>query len=97
VASFGTFSTGINIPNLQHLVLASPSKSKIRIIQSIGRSLRLHESKSHATLWDIVDDLSYGKSVNYALRHAEERSRLYATEKFPVALKKISLENAVLL
>ena len=69
VASYGTFSTGINIRNLHNIVFSSPSKSRIRNLQSIGRGLRLKDNKSHATLYDIADDLSYGEKENYTLQH----------------------------
>lgn len=83
VASYGTFSTGINIPNIHTLIFASPSKSKIRVLQSVGRSLRLHESKTHATLIDFVDDFRVGRHVNHTFRHGEQRAQYYASEKFP--------------
>ena len=73
VASYGTFSTGINIRNLHNIVFSSPSKSRIRNLQSIGRGLRLKDNKSHATLYDIADDLSYGEKENYTLQHFRER------------------------
>lgn len=93
VASYGTFSTGINIRNLRHLVLASPSKSKIRVLQSIGRTLRMHEDKSHATLWDLCDDLRYKSHVNYAMKHGEQRAEYYSAERFPITIKEISLAS----
>jgi len=95
VASFGTFSTGINIPNIRHLVFASPSKSKIRVLQSIGRAARLHELKDHATIWDIVDDLRIGKHVNHTFKHAQLRAQYYSTEKFPTQLQQIPLTKFV--
>src|SRR5690606_28363200 len=55
VASYGTFSTGVNLTNLRHVVFASPSKSKIRVLQSLGRGLRMEKGKMNVTLWDIVD------------------------------------------
>ena len=58
VASYGTFSTGINIRNLHNIIFASPSKSRIRNLQSIGRVLRKSDKKVKATLYDIADDLS---------------------------------------
>jgi superfamily II DNA or RNA helicase len=93
VASYGVFSTGVNLRRLHHLVFASAGKSKIRTLQSIGRGLRTHATKSRVTLYDIVDDLRIGKRQNYAFRHAQERSVLYATEKFPVTLHPINLEQ----
>jgi superfamily II DNA or RNA helicase len=93
VASYGTTSTGINIPNIGVIVFASPSKSKIRVLQSIGRSLRLHESKTHATLIDVVDDLRIGASVNHTFRHAEQRVQYYSAEHFPYTMLELTLDR----
>jgi superfamily II DNA or RNA helicase len=93
VASYGVFSTGINIRRLHHLVLASAGKSKIRTLQSIGRGLRTHITKNRMTLWDIVDDLTVGKRQNYTWKHAQERAQLYAQEKFPMTLHSVDLEK----
>ena len=92
VASYGTFSTGINIPNIHTLIFASPSKSKIRVLQSVGRSLRLHESKTHATLIDFVDDFRVGRHVNHTFRHGEQRAQYYASEKFPFTVLEQSVD-----
>lgn len=91
VASYGTTSTGINIPNISMIIFASPSKSKIRVLQSIGRSLRLHESKTHATLIDFVDDLRIGASVNHTFRHAEQRVQYYSAEHFSYTMMELDL------
>ena len=69
VASYGTFSTGINIENLSNIIFASPSKSRIRVLQSIGRQLRKSETKSKARLFDIADDLQIKSYKNYTLKH----------------------------
>lgn len=82
VASLGTTSTGVSIKKLHHMIAASPSKSKIKVLQSIGRMLRQHESKEHAVLYDIVDDLSIKSHKNYTLKHFEERLKIYDSEKF---------------
>lgn len=82
VASYGTFSTGINIKNLHNVIFAAPSKSRIRNLQSIGRGLRNADGKTHATLFDIVDDLRIGKHENFLLKHFVERARIYNSEKF---------------
>lgn len=82
VASYGTFSTGINIKNLRNIIFAAPSKAKIRNLQSIGRGLRTSTGKTHATLFDIVDDLRIGKHVNFLLNHFVERAKIYNSEKF---------------
>jgi len=93
VASFGTFSTGINIRNLHNIIFAMPTKSSIRTLQSIGRGLRQSEGKEVATLYDISDDLRYKKHMNYTLKHMVERCRIYNEEKFPFKIYKIGLKN----
>jgi len=93
VASFGTFSTGINIRNLHNIIFAMPTKSSIRTLQSIGRSLRQSDGKEIATLYDISDDLRYKKHMNYTLKHFVERTRIYNEEKFPFKIYKIGLKN----
>ena len=93
VASYGTFSTGINIRNLHNIIFASPSKSRIRNLQSIGRGLRNSEGKDGATLYDIADDLRHKKHMNFTLRHFVERSKIYTEEKFPFKLYNIGLKD----
>jgi superfamily II DNA or RNA helicase len=82
VASYQTLSTGVSIRNLHNIIFASPSKSKVRVLQSIGRGLRLHESKEHMTLIDVVDDMSWKKHKNYSLKHFIERQEHYNTSGF---------------
>ena len=94
VASFGTFSTGINIRNLHNIIFAIPTKSTIRTLQSIGRALRQSEGKEIATLYDISDDIRYKKHMNYTLKHFVERTKIYNEEKFPFKIYKIGLKNA---
>jgi superfamily II DNA or RNA helicase len=93
VASFGTFSTGINIRNLHNIIFAMPTKSSIRTLQSIGRGLRQNEGKEIATLYDIADDLRYKKHMNYTLKHFVERTKIYNEEKFPFKIYKIGLKK----
>ena len=57
IAMSKIFSTGINIPNLSNIIFSSAGKSFVRIIQSIGRSLRLHPTKTKANIFDICDNL----------------------------------------
>lgn len=92
VASLGVFSTGINIKNLHNLIFAHPTKSKIKVLQSIGRILRKHDSKAEATVYDIVDDLATKSRKNFALRHAEERYKHYTIENFTVKTNKVDLK-----
>ncbi len=82
VASYGTFSTGINIRNLHNVILASPSKSRIRVLQSIGRGLRTSDSKDAVTVYDIADDLKYKTHTNFTLQHLLERLEIYNSENF---------------
>jgi superfamily II DNA or RNA helicase len=93
IASYGTFSTGINIRNLHNIVFASPSKSRIRNLQSIGRGLRLKDNNSAATLYDIADDLSYNGKENYTLQHFRERINIYTSENFNYEIHNIELNN----
>lgn len=92
IASYGTFSTGINIKNLHNVVFASPSKSRIRNLQSIGRGLRLGDNKDEATLYDISDDLRVGKYTNFTLKHFIERVKIYEEEKFEYKFYEIGLK-----
>ena len=93
VASYGTFSTGINIRNLHNIIFASPSKSRVRNLQSIGRGLRKSEGKEIATLYDIADDLRVKQHMNFTLKHFVERVKIYTEEKFPFKIYKIGLKN----
>ena len=82
VASYSIYSTGVNIKNLHNIIFASPSKSKIRVLQSLGRVLRLADNKSIATLYDISDDIRYKKHINFTLKHYINRLKIYNIEKF---------------
>ena len=93
VASYGTFSTGVNIRNLHNIIFASPSKSRIRNLQSIGRGLRKGDNKEEAVLFDIADDFRIGKFVNYTLKHFIERVKIYDDEKFNYKFYNIELKN----
>ena len=81
-ASLGTTSTGVSIKKLLHMIAAAGSKSRIRVLQSIGRMLRLHDTKEKAILYDIVDDLSWKSRQNYTLKHFNERVKIYDKQKF---------------
>jgi len=82
IASYGTCSTGINIKNIKNIIFTSPSKSVIRVLQSIGRGLRKAEDKTKVTVYDIGDDLHWKRYRNHALRHLDERILIYNKEKF---------------
>ena len=94
IASLGTTSTGVSINRLHHMIAASPSKSKIKVLQSIGRMLRLHEEKQEhgAILYDIVDDLSYKSHQNFTLKHFMERVSIYDAEKFDYEIYNVKVK-----
>ena len=91
VASLGVFSTGVNIRNLHNLIFAHPSKSKIKVLQSIGRVLRKADDGRPATVYDIVDDLKQGSRDNYALKHAAERFKHYTNENLDFKINNVDL------
>ena len=101
VASYGVFSTGISVKNLHHVIFAHPVKSKIIVLQTIGRVLRKHASKTVAQVWDIIDDMGVKPKsatskkkyvhLNYALKHALERIQRYAEERFNYIIKQVEI------
>lgn len=93
VASYGTFSTGVNIRNLHNIIFASPSKSRVRNLQSIGRGLRISETKDTCNLYDIGDDLSWKSKKNFTLQHMVERIKIYNEESFNYTLVKVPLND----
>jgi len=93
IASYGVFSTGINIRNLHNVVFASPSKSRIRNLQSIGRVLRKSTTKSKAMLYDISDDCTHKSRRNYTLNHLVERIKIYNEEKFNYNVITVNLQE----
>ena len=93
VASYGTFSTGINIRNIDNIVFASPSKSKIRVLQSLGRGLRLGDKSKSLKVFDLADDLtSAGGKLNFTLRHFQQRLNIYDEQKFDYKIDKVKLK-----
>ena len=93
LASYGTFSTGINIKKLDNIIFASPSKSKIRNLQSIGRVLRKGNGKTKATLYDIVDDLQWKSNQNFAVKHFMERVKIYSDEGFDFKIYNVDIKE----
>jgi len=91
VASYGTFSTGINIKNLHNIIFASPSKSRIRNLQSIGRGLRRGDKKVVCNLYDIGDDMTWKARKNFTLLHMIERLKIYADEQFDYTLVQVNI------
>jgi len=93
VASLGTFSTGINIRNLHNIIFASPSKSQIRVLQSIGRGLRKSDDGSATNLYDISDDISWQSRKNYSLLHSFERLKMYQKEQFDYKTVQLDMKS----
>jgi superfamily II DNA or RNA helicase len=93
IASYGTFSTGVNIKNLHNVIFASPSKSRIRNLQSIGRGLRKGDNKTEATLYDIADDLTWKTHQNHTLLHFAERIKIYGEEQFDYKIYTVKLKG----
>lgn len=91
IASLGTTAAGVNLPAIENIIFAHPSKSKISNLQSIGRGLRLKDGKTKCTLFDIVDDISYKNYVNHVLRHFGERVKQYTAEQFKYDITKVDL------
>jgi superfamily II DNA or RNA helicase len=90
LASYGTFSTGVNIKRIDNIVFASPSKSRIRNLQSIGRGLRKVDGKDKMRLFDIADDL---QCDNYTLSHLKDRINIYNEERFSYEIKQFELND----
>ena len=93
VASYGVFSMGINIKRLHNIIFASPYKSQIKVLQSIGRGLRLTKDKTECNLFDIADDLSYNNKSNYTLKHFQERIEIYSQQEFSYEILPIKLKS----
>ena len=91
MASYGTFSTGINIRRLHNIIFASPSKSQIRVLQSIGRGLRKSNDGKDTKIYDIADDLHWKSKKNYTLQHAAERIKIYSRERFAYKVWDINI------
>lgn len=91
VASVGTFSTGINIRRLHNIIFASPSKSQVRVLQSIGRGLRKSDDGLSTKVFDIADDLHWKSTKNYTLQHAAKRIQIYTQEQFVYKIFEIKI------
>ena len=103
IASYGVFSTGISVKNLHHIIFGHPVKSKITVLQSIGRVLRLHGSKDTATVWDIIDDMGVEPTrqlkskkkyswTNFGIAHGLERINRYIEERFEYSINEVKLK-----
>ena len=94
VASVGTMAVGVNLPRISTVIFAAPTKSVIRVMQSIGRGLRLAAGKLKLKLYDIADSIVPSKAKpNYTMTHFIERLRIYNDEKHEYKITEIQLEN----
>jgi superfamily II DNA or RNA helicase len=93
VASVGTFSTGIDIPSINNIIVASPTKSIIRVVQTIGRGLRKTKTKDRCVLFDIADNLQWKNRKNYTLKHFTERMKIYIRQDYNYKLHQIELKE----
>lgn len=93
IASVGVFAVGVNIKNLHNVIFSSPSKARIRILQSIGRVLRRSDTKTKSILFDIADNLIYKKKENFTFKHFTKRLQYYAEEKFSFKIYKLNLKG----
>jgi superfamily II DNA or RNA helicase len=91
VASGQIFATGVNIPSLDVVLFGQTQKSKIKVVQAIGRVLRKTKTKRNALLIDIVDDLVWKRKQNYSMKHALKRLEIYDSEEFDYDIKEIEL------
>jgi superfamily II DNA or RNA helicase len=91
LASYGVFSTGVSIKRIDNAVFASAYKAEIKVLQSIGRTLRKGNGSDKAILYDITDDLTVGSFTNYTLQHFRRRIEIYAAEQFPFKIYNIDL------
>lgn len=91
ISSYGTTSTGVSVRNINWIIFASSYKSKITVLQTIGRGLRKSERKTDIDLYDIVDDLSYKSKKNFTFMHFDKRLEYYVNEKFSVRVEKVML------
>jgi len=93
VASYGVFSMGINIKRLHNIIFGSPYKSQVKVLQSIGRGLRLADDKTECSLFDIADDMMYNNRRNYTLKHFEERINIYSQQEFGYEILPVKLKS----
>lgn len=95
VASYGTLSTGVSINAIQNVVLADSYKSYQKVIQAIGRALRLHKLKAMAYIFDLCDRFTFDKNIkdNALFVHAKERKKMYDREEYPYEDVLVRLKN----
>lgn len=92
IASYNTYSTGMNVPSLRHVFSTMPGKARIKLLQSIGRVLRLSKGKTKAVFWDFADYMEHGGKVNMGFNHLEERMNIYVSQKFKIKFIEVDLK-----
>ena len=93
IASYGTFSTGINVTNIHTIYLTESFKSEVIIRQSIGRGLRKHVDKKKLLIIDFVDDFRSGRYNNYLFKHGLARQEIYRDQNFPFSIRSLDLSK----
>jgi superfamily II DNA or RNA helicase len=93
IASYGTFSTGINVTNIHTIYLTESFKSEVIIRQSIGRGLRKHEDKKKLLIVDFIDDYRIGRYSNYLYKHGLSRQEIYKDQNFPYQVRSVDLDK----
>jgi superfamily II DNA or RNA helicase len=73
------------------VIFSSPTKSKIRTLQSIGRGLRISDSKDTVTVYDIADDMRVSNHMNFTIQHLLERLEIYSNENFDYKIYNMEL------
>lgn len=102
VATYSTFGTGFNMKNLHNVIFSSDCKSYFKILQSIGRSLRVHKSKTMARIFDLhhmIEESYFSTRANKQMefksnlsRHYYEREDFYNEEEYPLEYHEIDKE-----
>jgi superfamily II DNA or RNA helicase len=91
IGSLGVLSTGISIKRLHNMVFSHPSKSRVKVLQSVGRLLRVSKFGNEVVMYDIIDDFSIGAYENYVLEHGKKRVEFYMNQKFNVETERVEL------
>jgi len=91
IGSLGVLSTGISIKRLHNLVFAHPSKSRVKVLQSVGRLLRLSKFGNLVHMFDMVDDFLIGAYENYTYGHGQKRVSFYHDQQFDTEVFKVTL------
>lgn len=83
IATYGVASTGINIVRIFNLVLFEAGKSFVRVIQSIGRGIRVAPDKDFVNVFDVCSNCKFSK------RHLAKRKKFYAEAEYPYSVNKL--------